>query len=178
MPILQQLHRDHSNTVRLLGVLQHRQRGLAAGERPDFRLLREVVDYILDYMHGFTAPLERLCSEQLLAQTPEAQQLSERLASDYRALHERLQRLSDDLDTILMDSVVPIERFAEDLQAYLDAHRAYLRGERDELFPLLSQHLEAAELERLAEWLPKGSAARLASLQAAYPQLFAELRHP
>ncbi|PXY00490.1 hypothetical protein CR157_00770 [Halomonas sp. LBP4] len=176
--MLNQLRRDHANMTRLLGVLQHRQRALAGGERPDFRLMREVVDYILDYMQGFTVPLERICCDQLLAQVPEGQELSERLASDYRALHERLLRLSHDLDTILKDSVVPMERFADDLQAYLDAHRTYLCDERDRLFPLLGPHLEAADLEHLAEMLPEGITTRLVSLQETYPQLYAELRYP
>ena len=33
---------------RLLHVLQLKQKTLAEGERPDFRMMREVVNYILD----------------------------------------------------------------------------------------------------------------------------------
>ncbi|EPC02517.1 hypothetical protein L861_09240 [Litchfieldella anticariensis FP35 = DSM 16096] len=176
MPMLTQLRLDHANMARLLHVLQLKQKTLAAGERPDFQLIREVVDYILDYMDDFTVPLERICSEQLLAKAPQAGELSSRLSSDYRALHERLMRLSQDLDMILMDAVVPMDRFADDLKAYLDAHRAYLRDEREELFPLIREYFDDADLERLAEALPEGAATKLEYLQESYPELYAELR--
>lgn len=176
MPMLTQLRRDHANMARLLHVLQLKQKTLAAGERPDFQLMREVVDYILAYMNEFTVPLERICSEQLLVKAPQAAELSCRLASDYRALHERLMCLSQDLDMILMDAVVPMDRFADDLRAYLDAHRAYLREEREELFPLIREHFDDNDLQRLAAALPDGAARKLEYLQDAYPELYAELR--
>ena len=53
MPMLKQLRRDHANMARILHVLQLKQKTLAQGERPNFQLVREVVDYILDYMAGF-----------------------------------------------------------------------------------------------------------------------------
>ncbi len=175
MPMLTQLRLDHANMARLLHVLQLKHKTLAAGERPDFQLVREVVDYILDYMDDFTVPLERICSEQLSAKAPQSVELSRRLADDYKALHERLMRLSQDIDMILMDAVIPMDRFADDLKAYLDAHRAYLREERQSLFPLIHEHFDEADLQRLANALPEGASVKLEQLQEAYPQLYAEL---
>ncbi|PMR78677.1 hemerythrin domain-containing protein [Halomonas urumqiensis] len=174
--MLTQLRLDHANMARMLHVLQLKQKALAKGERPNFQLVREVVDYILDYMDGFTMPLERLLGEQLHDVAPESVELTERLSTDYRALKSRLARLSNDLDMILMDAVVPMDRFAEDLKAYLDAHRAYLRDEREELFPLIRDHFGEEDLDRLAKALPEGAAAKLERLQQAYPELYAELR--
>ncbi|MGQ4877555.1 hemerythrin domain-containing protein [Billgrantia sp. LNSP4103-1] len=174
--MLTQLRQDHANMARMLHVLQLKQKALAAGERPNFQLVREVVDYILDYMEGFTVPLERVCTERLKALAPGCSELTERLASDYQALRQRLMRLSNDIDMILMDAVVPMDRFAEDLKAYLAAHRAYLRDERELLFPLIREHFDDADFELLAQALPEGAAAKLERLQEAYPELYAELR--
>mgnify|MGYP002030352286 FL=1 len=176
MPMLTQLRQDHANMARLLHVLQLKQKTLAEGERPDFQMMREVVDYILDYMSGFTAPLERMCTEQLNTRAPEANGLCQRLSEDYRALNARLARLSQDLDMILMDAVVPMDRFSEDLKAYLESHRAYLRGEREELFPLIREHFGEDDLDQLAKAMPEGAEAELARLQEAYPALYAEFR--
>ncbi len=175
MPMLNQLRLDHANMARLLHVLQLKHKTLAEGERPDFQLVREVVDYILDYMDGFTVPLERVFGQELMDKAPEAQGLSERLADNYHALHERLMRLSQDLDMVLMDVAIPMDRFADDLGAYLEAHRAYLRDEREELFPLIREHFDDEALKKLAESLPEGATAKLESLQEAYPDLYAEL---
>ncbi|MDR5867622.1 hemerythrin domain-containing protein [Halomonas koreensis] len=174
--MLNQLRRDHANMARMLHVLQLKQKTLARGERPNFQLVREVVDYILDYQDGFTQPLEKVCSQRLKELAPGAEEVTDRLARDYRALKAQLKRLSNDLDMILMDAVVPMDRFAEDLKAYLDAHRAYLRDERELLFPLIRDYFEDGDLERLADALPEGATAELERLQEAYPELYAELR--
>lgn len=176
MAMLTQLRLDHANMARILHVLQLKQKTLAKGERPNFKLVREVVDYILDYMDGFTMPLERVCAEQLRGVAPHSVEITERLASDYRQLQARLKRLSNDIDMILMDAVIPMDRFAEDLKAYLDSHRAYLRDERELLFPLIREHFDDAALDELADALPEGATAKLERLQEAYPELYAELR--
>lgn len=173
--MLNQLRRDHANMARMLHVLQLKQKTLAHGERPDFRLMREVVDYILSYMDGFATPLERICVEGLHAKAPEHVQLTEQMANDYRELKPRLQRLSNDIDMILMDNIMPMDRFADDLKAYLEAHRAYLRHEREELFPLIDKHFSQDDMEELRQALPEGAEKELERLQQAYPQLYAEL---
>jgi hemerythrin-like domain-containing protein len=174
--MLTQLRRDHANMARMLHVLQLKHKTLASGERPDFQLVRDVVDYILDYMEGFTFPLEKVCAERLQEVDPKSAEMTERLAADYRALKERLKRLSGDIDMILKDQVVPMDRFADDLKAYLEAHRAYLRDEREQLFPLIREHFTEEDLATLSESLPEGAAAELERLQEAYPELYEELR--
>ena len=176
MPMLNQLRQDHANMARMLHVLQIKQKTLADGERPNFQLVREVVDYILDYMAGFTLPLEEICSERLRERAPHCEEVTDSLSKDYRALKARLKRLSNDLDMILMDAVVPMDTFADDLKGYLEAHRHYLRNEREHLFPLIREHFDDDDLDKLAEALPAGAAAELERLQAAYPELYAELR--
>ncbi|WP_016914484.1 hemerythrin domain-containing protein [Vreelandella stevensii] len=174
--MLNQLRLDHANMARMLHVLQLKHKTLAEGERPDFQLMREVVDYILSYMDGFAAPLERICVERLQAQATEHQPLMTQMADDYRELKPRLMRLSHDIDMILMDNILPMDRFADDLKSYLEAHRAYLRHEREGLFPLIDQHFTSDELEELRQALPEGAEKELERLQLAYPELYAELR--
>ena len=174
--MLNQLRLDHANMARLLHVLQLKQKTLVLGERPNFKLMREVVDYILSYMDGFAAPLERVCVERLQTQAPEHLALTEKMANDYRELKPRLLRLSNDIDMILMDNVLPMDRFAEDLKNYLEAHRAYLRHEREGLFPLIDQYFSPEDMEELRQALPEGAEKELERLQEAYPELYAELR--
>ena len=176
MATLNQVRRDHANMARLLHTLLLRHETLAQGERPDFHLMREVVDYILDYMNVFVTPLERIYNEHMFAKQPDAEALSRRLTDDYKALQERLNLLSENIDMILMDAVVPMDRFADDLMAYLDAHRDYLRAEREELFPYFQKHLTDEEQKRLLEMLPDGTQANLLRLKEDYPELYAEFK--
>jgi hemerythrin-like domain-containing protein len=176
MASLNQLRRDHANMARLLHILLLRHKNLEQGERPDFHLIREVVDYILEYMDGFIMPLERLYSEHLLAKEPDAETLSRRMAEDYRALRKRLNLLSETLDMILMDAVVPMERFIADLKTYLDAHLAYLKVEHEQLFPFLREHLTDVEQKDLLKMLPDSAQTNLSRLREDYPELYAEFK--
>ncbi|RKQ96345.1 hypothetical protein C7446_2937 [Kushneria sinocarnis] len=173
---MSQLRQDHANMARLLHVLLQRHRMLAEGERPDFRMMREVLDYILAYMDEYIVPLERLCSERLVERDSENGALVFEAANDYRALKNRLNRLSNDLDMILMDAIVPMAQFAESLKAYVDAHRHYLRLERERLFPLIERHFDDQEYQHLRNLLPGDARVRVEQLQQDYPSLYAEFR--
>lgn len=174
--MLNQLRLDHANMARMLHVLQLKQKALVQGERPNFQLMREVVDYILSYMDSFAGPLERICVDRLCQIAPEHKELTEKMAAEYLQLRPRLQRLSDDIDTILMDNVLPMDKFASDLKDYLEAHRAYLRQERETLFPLMDKHFSQDDMEALRQSLPVGAEQSLERLQTSYPELYAELR--
>ena len=168
MATLNQVRHDHANMARLLHVL------LLRHEYLDFRLIREVVDYIIDYMNAFVRPLERLYSEHQVAKKFKAGEVGQQLAEDYQALRERLDLLSENIDMILLDAVVPMDRFADDLKAYLDAHLAYLRAEREQLFPFFREQLSEEEQKHLLDMLPEGAQANLARLKEDYPQLYEE----
>ncbi|MDR5876438.1 hemerythrin domain-containing protein [Halomonas sp. CUBES01] len=174
--MLNQLRLDHANMARMLHVLQLKHKALVKGERPNFQLMREVVDYILSYMDSFAGPLEQICVERLRKEAPEHTPLTEKMAEEYRQLKPRLKQLSNDVDMILMDNVLPMDTFASDLKAYLEAHRAYLRQEREELFPLMDEHFSDADMEALKQSLPADAQPSLERLQLAYPELYAELR--
>lgn len=176
MATINQLRRDHANMARLLYVLTLRHETLAQGQRPDFHLIREVVDYILDYMNNFIKPLERLYSEHLPDRELETDSVSRRLANDYEALREQLNLLSTTVDMILMDAVVPMERFAEDLNDYIEAHRAYLRAEREELLPFFRENLTAEQRESILKMMPDTDHTQLSRLKEAYPQLYTEFK--
>ncbi|WP_417500710.1 hemerythrin domain-containing protein [Marinobacter sp.] len=176
MATLNQVRHDHANMARLLHVLLLRHESLTHGERPDFHLIREVVDYILDYMNSFVGPLERLYSEHHVAKKFKEGEAGQQLAEDYQALRERLNLLSENIDMILLDAVVPMDRFADDLKAYLDAHLAYLRAERELLFPFFREKLTKEEQKNLLKMLPEGAQANLARLKEDYPELYDEFK--
>lgn len=174
--MLHQLRLDHANMARMLHILQLKQKKLAKGKRPDFQLMREVVDYILSYLEGFAAPLEREFVQCLQQEAPDHMDAVNSMITDYRELKPRLAQLSTDIDMILMDSVVPMDRFANDLKQYLDTHLAYLRKEREVLFPLVEKHLSEEDLAILRQALPEGAEQELERLQQAYPELYAKLQ--
>lgn len=175
---LTQLRQDHAQMARLLHVLSLQHRYLITGSRPNFRLMREACDYIQSYMDEYIIPLEALCGDRLAERNADAGQRLCALALEYRELRHRLKDLNGDLDSILMDAVVPMDVFSERLKEYLDAHRHYLTRERAHLFPLLDASFNEREYLELREALPIQARTRLLRLQADYPELYAEFREP
>ncbi|WP_106478613.1 hemerythrin domain-containing protein [Phytohalomonas tamaricis] len=176
MLTLTQLRQEHANMARLLHVLMLKQKTLVNGERPDFRLIREVVDYILGYMEDYIIPLETLCGDRLSARDDMSSSLVCRLADDYKNVKARLDRLSDNLDMVLMDAIIPMDLFADDMKEYLDAHRSYLRSEREELFPLIESEFDEHDYVTLRKALPPNAEQQLARLKEEYPQLYQEFK--
>jgi hemerythrin-like domain-containing protein len=174
--MLNQLREDHANMAGMLHVLKLKQKTLKAGERPDFHLVREVVDYILDYMDGFSQLLENVFSQLIREKAPDAEEASALLTEHYLQVKEQLKRLSADLDMILMDAVLPMDRFADDLDGYLEAHQSYLREEREHLMPLINKHFDEQDMQRFATALPEGASNQFEQLKEAYPELEEDLR--
>ncbi|WP_017429893.1 hemerythrin domain-containing protein [Vreelandella jeotgali] len=173
--MLKQLSLDHANMARMLHVLDLKYRILQQGERPNFHLMREVVDYILAYMEEFAVSLEQGFVERLKTYLPEQADMADQMLADYRKLRPRLEDLSDDIDRVLMDNVLPMDRFAADLKEYLEEHRRYLQQERRELFPLLEQRFDEKDTEAFAQAMPDNADKVVERLQEAYPELCAEL---
>ncbi|MFC0268317.1 hemerythrin domain-containing protein [Kushneria aurantia] len=174
---LNQLRQDHARMVRLLHVLSLQHRRLVTGNRPDFRLMREACDYIGAYLDDYLMPLEMLCGNRLAERGADSGQRICEMAGESRALRQRLVELEGDLESILMDAVIPMALFTERLAGYLDAHRHYLRQERDHLFPLLDAGLDEQEYAELRDALPIQARTRFARLQQDYPELYAEFRN-
>lgn len=173
--MIKQLSLDHANMARMLHVLDLKYRILRQGERPNFHLMREVVDYILAYMEEFAVSLEQGFVERLKDHVPEHADMAEQMLADYRKLKPRLEALSDDIDMVLMDNILPMDRFADDLKQYLDAHREYLRQEREELFPLLENRFDAGDTEIIEQTMPSNADREVERLKEAYPELYEEL---
>lgn len=173
--MIKQLSLDHANMARMLHVLDLKYRVLQQGERPNFHLMREVVDYILSYMEDFAVSLEQGYVEQLKEYVPEHSEVAEQMLADYQRLRPRLEALSDDIDMVLMDNILPMDRFADDLKQYLEAHRKYLRQEREELFPLLENRFDAKGTEYFKQTMPSNADKKIEHLKEAYPELYAEL---
>lgn len=176
MAMMNQLRQDHANMAGMLHVLKLKQKILMEGERPDFRLMREVVDYILEYMEDFSQLLEEVFSQLIHDKAPEADEVSVLLTEHYRQLKKQLGLLSADLDRILMDAVLPMDRFADDLNGYLQAHQNYLREEREHLMPLVREHFDEQDMERFAAALPEGASNQFKQLKETYPELEEDLR--
>lgn len=155
MTILSVLHKDHINLNRLLDVLRAKVGKLRAGTRPNFRLMADAVDYISEYADRHHHPLE----DQLFAffdgRDSRLDELMRQCTAQHRKLHASSHELSDAIDSILNDTLMPMDQFIDMLEGYVDEQKAHIDFEEAEIFPGIDQVAEQGDWIKLDEQLPK-----------------------
>ncbi|GGK60962.1 hemerythrin domain-containing protein [Amphritea balenae] len=156
MTVLSELHQDHLNLNKLLAVLGNKLDQLKQGEMPNFVLLGDAVDYISNYADAYHHPREdKLYSYFKETDCPELVEAIELCSAE----HKNLKRLSDELiesvDSILHDSVVPMDQFTARLEHFLEHQIEHLNLEEGTLFPLLDEIATEQQWQEVEKLLPK-----------------------
>jgi len=152
--ILQRLLDDHGRLYQVFAVLEHQMELLSAdGDGPDFRLLKDAAEYIIEYPDSIHHPLEDRLFEIVVAKGVDADM--ERLIGINRDQHREIgaetKKLHTDLELVLAGAVVPAARLLDDVTAYLQLQREHLLIEERDLFPLAQDVLEAHDWRNLTE---------------------------
>jgi hemerythrin-like domain-containing protein len=155
MTILAELHRDHLNLNRLLDILRAKIDKLHSGTRPNFRLLADAIGYIGDYADRH----HHVREERMLAYFSNRDAELDELVQQCGVQHHQLQALSHDLsdaiDSILNDTLMPMDQFIDKLETYVLEQKAHLDFEEKHLFPRLDQVATEADWRTLGGQLPQ-----------------------
>lgn len=151
--IMSQLHQDHLNLSRLLDLLKEKSDRLQAGERPDYRLMLDVVNYIVDYADQHHHPLEDQIYTYAASHYPENAARLDAVGQEHRRIGEQTSAFQELLGSILQDTVVPMSQFQQQLDDFIQQQSRHLNQEEGVIFPLLEQVLQPADWEVLEQQL-------------------------
>ncbi|PSL13232.1 hemerythrin-like domain-containing protein [Marinobacterium halophilum] len=154
MNILSELHQDHINLSRLLEMLERKVERLRAGVHPDFSLMAEVVAYVGGYADQHHHPREDLIYAFFRGRSTELDQAFERCEAEHQDLKHLSTRLSDSIDGVLNDVVMPMDQLTDQLDAFVQAEKCHIDFEEQAIFPPLQAMATAADWDQLAEQLP------------------------
>jgi len=135
--IMAQLHQDHINLSRLLGVLKTKLAGLKSGERPDYQLLLDAITYIIDYADAYHHPLEDIIYRYAEAQYPDQQAVLQEIEQEHVSIREASASFQLLTENILHDAIVPMDQYTERLESFIDQQFAHLNREEGRIFPML-----------------------------------------
>ena len=150
--IIDRLLTDHARLWQVFAVLEHQMELLSTdGDGPDYRLLEDVVEYLIDYPDSIHHPLEDRLFEAVLAKQVDADM--EILILMNRDQHVEINAGTRNLRTaiqhILVGSVVPSAQLKGLVAAYIDLQRKHLLVEERQLFPLAEATLQAQDWQAL-----------------------------
>lgn len=155
MSILAELHNDHINLNRLLDILRAKVAKLRAGTRPNFRLMADAVDYVSDYADRYHHPLEDQMYDFFKGRDSRLDELMEECSAQHRKLHASSHELSDAIDSILNDTLMPMDQFIDRVENYINEQKGHLDFEETQIFPALERVAQADDWDELDRQLPK-----------------------
>jgi len=176
MTTLSELHQDHINLNRLLEMLTHKVTRLREGVHPDFSLMADVVDYVGRYADEHHHPREDVMYEHFRGRDAQLDKGFDQCESEHARLKQLSHDLAESIDAVLHDAVMPMDRFTDQLEAFVTTEREHLDFEERELFPGIRRLASDEDWEQLEEELPQPSDPLFGEKQAAeYRDLYRAL---
>ena len=141
--VIRVLRREHANMAALVKTLEWQVAQFEAGGRPDYDVVRNVVEYFLSFPDLYHHPKEDLVFARLKARAPEATERIGDLRREHEALLARSRELSAGLRAVLNEAHVPRESFVNWARAFIDLQMRHMNMEECEFFPAALQSLTA-----------------------------------
>lgn len=153
-PLIAELHQDHINLNRLMGVLERQLQLFQAGEPPDYFLLLDLVEYVESYPDLIHHPREDILFKVYLERNQDGREIIQQLMDEHMVLREHCQVLRNLLEQTLQDSVSPRVTLEECLLRYIDLQRSHLNAEENRVFALIDDGLCAQDWEQVLAEIP------------------------
>ena len=154
--MLSELHREHINIAKLLDLLRQQLFAIRSEKEVRYRLLRDILSYLSEVADQYHHPQEDLIYDYYRQFRCSDDQFSTRLSEEHARVVTAGQELTELVDMILMDSVIPLEQLTAKLEAFIVLQQCHMDYEESEIFPLLRSKLSEDDWRHLEQnWRSK-----------------------
>lgn len=153
--LLNRLAEDHRRLARLLDLLEGLLDQFHEGEEPDYELMCELMEYMIDYADQVHHPSEDLIFTRLLEAPEQGHDVLRQLMQQHASLTRINHRFKEALEGIVHEEVLrreDVERHGRELVATL---REHMRLEDEQAFPIARDLLSDADWAELDEMAPQ-----------------------
>jgi hemerythrin-like domain-containing protein len=153
--LLERLALDHQRLDQLLALLERLLDEFRDGLEPDYELICELMEYLIDYQDQVHHPSEDLIFERVLAQEGPGHAVLHQLMQQHHSLAQMNRRFKESLEGIVHEEVLrrdDVERQGRALVAQL---REHMRMEDEQAFPLARACLAESTWTELLAAAPK-----------------------
>lgn len=146
--ILNKLHKDHVNFIKLLEYLDEQHRLLKECENTDLELVLDAIWYMKEYPDFVHHPLENVIFEYFIQQKEESESISSLLDE-----HEEMPKLTNKLLAMLQAALADVPQERDELCAYLGKYIAvqkdHMNQEEASVYPLLESSLDDKDWQQI-----------------------------
>jgi len=122
-------HEEHGYFSRLLDLLARQVAVFETGQRPDYALMLDILNYLRGYSDRFHHPREEVAFARLAEYRPDLAVVLANLRQEHRVIANAGQKLLDLLTAIVDDSMVPRAEVEAAAATYLVYYRAHIAAE-------------------------------------------------
>ncbi|EIC23134.1 hypothetical protein Thi970DRAFT_00786 [Thiorhodovibrio frisius] len=166
--LMNRLTRDHRRFARIMALLDALVARFQGGDEPDYELMCEMLEYVVDYADQVHHPSEELIFTALrqglgaTASGPEmdpsalALAITE-LSDQHRQLEDTSRAFRDALEGIVHGEVLSRDAVAGQGQALIALMRSHIADEEARVFPVARTMLSADDWSRLEQQAPSAA---------------------
>src|SRR5215470_7367169 len=143
------LREEHRKVATLLQILEQHVDEFRRGERPDYDVIRAVLDYLVSFPDVCHHPKEDLIFARLRARDPLAAERVGDLRSAHEELATRTREFSTGLRAVLEEAEIPREAFIRLARRLIDQQRQHIDMEETTFFPAAEKTLTPTDWAEL-----------------------------
>ena len=150
MPIMDRLHEDHKNYIKLLALMDTLLAELKKGSDKGYRELYLIMNYMTRNPDIFHHPYEDIIFEEL--ETIEGVDIDEieHLKAEHNKIYQESNALLDELDAVVNGHIVEKDKIHELAQQYADSLREHMNTEEGKIFPMINDKLTEASWNKIS----------------------------
>jgi hemerythrin-like domain-containing protein len=148
--IIDLLRQEHRNIEKLLLVLEQELSVFDRGERPDYEVIWAVIAYFQVYPDAYHHPQEDIIFEKLKARDRTAAANIGDLAAEHRMGADRLRRVAQAVESVLMDREVPRHTVDDIIRDFIVHARRHIAMEERDFFPAADKALQTEDWAEIA----------------------------
>jgi hemerythrin-like domain-containing protein len=139
------LRQEHSNIARVLRILEWQVSKFRSGDRPDYDVIRTVLDYLLRFPEACHHPKEDLIFDKLRDRDPVTAEKIGDLRSTHEELATRAQEFSTGVRAVLEEAEMPRQAFIRLARRFIDQQRQHIDMEESVFFPAVEKTLTVTD---------------------------------
>ena len=149
-------HAEHANFSRLLSLFEDQLAVFHEGERPDYELMLDIVDYLRYYPDRFHHAREDVAFRHLLEHEPALHGKVNRLLQEHRVIANAGDDLLRLLNEVADEAIVPRSEVEAAAATYLVYYRHHIATEENEVLPRAIELLTPEDWADVAAAIPEG----------------------
>ncbi len=146
---IQTLRSEHRTTARMLDLLDRQITLFEETQRPDYDLLKDIIDYFLTYPDLYHHPKENLILELLRKRNPEMAEPVGNIDKEHAEISTRLHEFAQAVVEVLMEMEISRDSFVEIARNFINEQRQHMVKEEQVFFPAALEVLSEEDWDEI-----------------------------